>query len=46
MHEWFWKVFARDLVCVAQVVAQTAGHPSRELYATLLTAQLPILQRV
>ena len=39
--------FAWDFsVCVAQVVAQTAGHPSRELYATLLTAQLLILQRV
>ena len=34
--------FAWDFsVCVAQVVAQTAGHPSRELYATLITVQLP-----
>ena len=39
--------FACDFsVCASQVVAQTAGHPSRELYATLLTAQLLILQRV
>ena len=27
-------------VCVTQVAAQTAGHSSRELNATLLTVQL------
>ena len=41
MHEWSWKAFACSVrVCVTQVVAQTAGHSSRELNATLLTVQL------